>query len=122
MSGSYFGAIVGLVVAAMFVPFAVVAARAQKKASAEQAAAGAGADLKRPAMEPGLLARKKLGVRACGGIVVFCALFVVLGLAGQVWPEAISFGLLGAFVLWILLRLRNQIRAAEMPAERTVER
>lgn len=110
---SAFGVIVAVVIAALFLPFGIVAARAQNKAAATRAAAeAAGTPVEQPTMDPGLLARKKLGVWCFGGLAVFCAIFMVGGLIVRIWGEAISFGLFGAFSLWLMLRLRGQIRRA----------
>lgn len=109
---SAFGVIVAVVIAALFLPFGIVAARAQNKAAAARAAAEAGTPVEQPTMDPGLLARKKLGVWCFGGLAVFCAIFMVGGLIVRIWGEAISFGLFGAFSLWLMLRLRGQIRRA----------
>ena len=112
LHGSVLGGVIGLAIGALFVPFALVAARANKRAAEQQAAdEAAGRAPTTPTMDPGLRARKQLGIWVFGAIVVTCALFGALGALTQHLGGAAAFFLLGGFSLWIALRLHRQVAA-----------
>ncbi|MEX0428817.1 hypothetical protein AB3X52_14415 [Nocardioides sp. DS6] len=109
-----FGITMLVIVGLLFLPFSVVTSRAEHR-SVRRSPSGSPSAPAKPSssMEPGLLARKRLGIWYCIAVVILAGVSGLGAASDNSLPGTIACLFLAVGGLAAALRLRHQIRASE---------
>lgn len=114
-----FGITMLVIVGLLFLPFSIVTSRAERRSARRSPSGSPSAPATRSSsMEPGLLARKRLGIWYCIAVVILAGVSGLGAASDDSLPGTIVCLFLAVGGLVAALRLWHQIRASERPPVR----